>query len=208
MVISMSTDHTTAKPDLLSGKLFESIVKRAADSDKDALNELCDSISRDALFMALMLIGDREDAEDIAQESLVDVCKSIHTLRNPKAFRKWLYTIVTNNKNKFLRERLRREVLSASIEFDEPVEERDEFIPAVYIENAELNDLMKQSISELPERQKEAVVLHYYNDMSQREIAGVMDISISCVYQYLSLGRKKIKRDVEQFLNLEPTTRD
>lgn len=200
----MSMYGAVFKDELLSGELFEATVSRAVKGDEEALSELCDNISRQVFLLAVYLLGESEGAEDIAQESLIDVCKGIHTLQEPKAFKNWLYTIVSGKKNKYLSERVKHGVLVDINEWlEELVEERDGFIPGADLESAELRGVVKRIILGLPVRQREAIILRYYNDLKQKEIASVMGVSFPCVCQYIALAKKKIKCDVEQYLRAE-----
>jgi len=181
---------------------FDILVENAINGDKDALTELCNNISRDVLYLSTFFLGKQEGAEDIAQEVMYDVCRYIHSLKKPKAFRKWLSTIIVNRKNNYLRDQMKRGTTVELCEYveDSLIEERNDFVPVASLENAELRYVVKGLISELPDRQREIVALRYYEDLKITEIAKVMDISFQCVSKQLSLANKKIKHGVDDYM--------
>ena len=185
-------------------KEIDAIVEAASKGDKEALSELCNRISKDVLYMSTFILGRSEGAEDIAQEVMYDVCKYIHSLKRPKAFRKWLSTIIVNRKNEFLREQQKRELNVEISEYIEEslMEERNEFVPVASLENRELMHVVKNLISELPDRQREIVALRYYEELKITEIAKIMNISFQCVSQQLSIANKKIQKGIDEYRHI------
>jgi len=196
----LANPKTEYKRDASVKKEIDTIVEAASKGDKDALSELCNHISRDVFYMSTFILGKSEGAEDIAQEAMYDVCKHIHSLKKPKAFRKWLSTIIVNRKNEYLREQQKRGVNVEICKYIEEslMEERNDFVPVASLENRELMYVVKNLISELPDRQREIVVLRYYEDLKITEIAKIMNISFQCVSQQLSIANKKIKRGINE----------
>jgi len=80
------------------------------------------------------------------------------------------------------------------------LEERNDFIPDANLESAELRTMVKKLVMELPQRQREAVILRYYSELNQREIAKIMDVNFQAISQYLALAKKKIKGGIEQYM--------
>ena len=180
---------------------LEALIKSAVQGNREALSALCESIAKNALYMATCFLGEREGAEDIAQAALLSVCQNIHKLREPKAFRKWLSTIILHEKDRYLTERAKRGVVVDIEDYlEQLLESRDEFVPIASLESEELRKVVKDIICNLPERQREAVILRYYEDLNITESSKAMGVSAQCVSQYLVLAGKKIKRGLEEYL--------
>jgi RNA polymerase sigma-70 factor (ECF subfamily) len=187
----------------LYGELEPTIVK-AVSGDREALCHLCDTVARDVLYMATYLVSNPQDAEDLAQDVLYEVCKDIHKLREPKAFKQWLTTITINKKNKYLSERTKRGVLLDIEDYlEEFVEERNEYIPSINFENSEERKMILALVQRLPERQREAVMLHYYSGYRVTTVAKIMDITHQNVSRYLILAREKLRADIKEYKSAE-----
>ena len=180
---------------------FEAIVKDAIKGDKEALSNLCNIIARDVLYMATTLLSNSEDAEDLSQEVLYEICKSIKKLREPKAFKTWMSGILINKKNNFLTENTKRgTVLDLNEYIESLTEEREEFIPAVSLDNGELRRVIRELIKKLPERQREAIILRHFDGFSVTEVADIMGIAQPNASKYLALAGRKIKFELERYL--------
>ena len=179
---------------------FESLVKKAASGDKKALCELCEEIARGVLFQMTYILGDKINAEDISQEVLIRVCENIQGLRNPKAFKGWLARIIVNEKNRYLAKHLKQgPVLNIEDQIDGQIEEQEDnaFVPHRYVEDEEMSEAVMKIIASLPMRQREAIILHYYNDLSITEVAKAMGITTQSVSINIKLAREKLKKMFE-----------
>ena len=180
-----------------SGEL-DRVVKQAMNGEREALATLCQTIAKDVLFRVKYLMNNQKDSEDLAQEILIRVCEKIGNLREPKAFRGWLNTIILNETRTFSSRNAKRDVILDLEEFlDTSIDEDEDFIPDEYVVKEEEREELISIIMDLPERQKEAILLRYYDNMNVMEIARVMDISHQAVARYLKLALDKIKREVQ-----------
>ena len=174
---------------------FETLVERAVQGDRKALGLLCEEIAKGILFQLTYILGNQANVEDVSQEVLIRVCENIHGLRNPKAFKGWLARIIINEKNRYLAKHLKQGV---SLNIDDYVEgmteEKRDFIPHARAESEELHEIVMRIVSGLPMRQREVIMMYYYNDMSVTEIARGMDITTQSVSKHLALAREKLKR--------------
>ena len=178
---------------------FEQVVIRSKDGDPEALMELCRTIAKGVLFRTRRKVQNRMDAEDVAQEVLIRVCEKIHELREPKAFYGWLNKIIINEANRTIMKTYKQnDELDIQEHIDVRSEEDESCLPQEYILNGDRRKIVMDLIDELPEKQSEAVMLHYYDELSITETAEVMGVSIARASQCLSLAREKIKKEVEK----------
>jgi RNA polymerase sigma-70 factor, ECF subfamily len=161
--------------------------------DKAALDRLVDEHLPAALRFALRLTGDLDAAEDLVQDALLRVAGRWSGFRGDAQFRTWLFQIVVN----VFRDRLRRPRMQALVDdFDD----RRRPGPAEAALDAELGEIVARKIAELPPRQREVLVLSFYEQMPAAEIAEVVGISESNVYSTLHQARARLKRELAEYL--------
>jgi len=177
----------------------EQLVEKAIHGDKEALISLCESISKNVYFRAHCKLQDHIDAEDATQEILIRVCTGITDLKNPKAFGKWLNTIIINETNRYFKKRSRHSKVLNIDDYREVLpEENEEFLPQEYIFKKEARSAVMEIISRLPERQMESIMLYYYEGLSVKEAAEVMGVSPQRASECLSLARDTIKNELHK----------
>ena len=138
-----------------------------------SLEDLYERTAPGALRLAYFLSGDRELAQDLVQDAFARVAGRFHHLRKPDAFEPYLRrTIVNLFTSQLRRRRLERAYLAA---------ERPN--PPTDLEIAEIaeRDRVWQALGTLPQRQRAAVVLRFYEDLSEREAAEVLGCSAGAV---------------------------
>jgi RNA polymerase sigma-70 factor (ECF subfamily) len=174
------------------------LVERARIGDKKALNDLCERISPSVLYKLKKIVGNAEAAEDISQEVLIKVCRGIKNLREPKAFNGWLARIISNEKNKYFTVHAYPEAVYDIDDYkDNITEEKPYCIPSEWLDKKELSVVVSEVVSDLPERQREAVMLHYYDELSVTETAEVMGIAVANVSSYISNACRNLKNRLE-----------
>ena len=178
---------------------FEKLVEKATRGDQDALCSLCEKIARSVLFQVTHLLGGRqEDAEDVSQEVLVRVCGNIGSLRSPKAFKVWLSRIIINEKNRYLTKKIKgSEVLNIEDYLENIAEDNDDFLPQECAESAELRSAVMGIIDRLSIRQREAVLLYYYEGLSVTQVAEAMEVTIQGASRHLAIAREKLRRELK-----------
>ena len=187
--------------------MLEALVTKSSKGDKDALCKLCEKIAKGILFQVTYILGKPEGVEDVSQEVLIRICENIHGLRNPKAFKSWLSRIIINEKNRYLEKNIKQgDVLNIDDYLEKEVEESGEFIPQEYVESKELRERVRQVIMELPMRQRETIIMHYYDGLSVTEIAKVLDVATQSVSKNLAIARGKLKKELGQQLRDEGAT--
>ena len=147
-------------------------------------------------------VHNREDAEDIAQEVFIEVHKSLHKFRKESKLSTWLYRISSNKSLNFIRDNKKNSwfqsldiLFSSEKSFGKVIELSDSKnnIPDTIIENKETGDFIYDAISSLPKNQNVAFTLHKYEDLSYKEIAEVMELSLSSVESLLFRAKKNLQ---------------
>ncbi|MCL2631811.1 MAG: sigma-70 family RNA polymerase sigma factor [Coriobacteriia bacterium] len=177
----------------------ELLVLRATQGDGDALQEVCTSYARSILFRSQRIMDNRQDAEDLAQEVLIKVCTKIADLKDPRAFNGWLNSIILHESKKLITSNSKQGTVLSVTEYLDNIEEEDEdFLPMEYTLREEERKIIIAIIDRLAIRQKEAVLLHYFDGLSVTETAEVMGITQQGVSRYLKLARERVKTEMSK----------
>jgi RNA polymerase sigma-70 factor (ECF subfamily) len=188
-------NNSTAKP---LDMVLVTLVERARKGDEIAFEEIVRLKSRDMLFFAISILGSKEDAEDVAREALISMWKSIGHIRKPESFNAWMFQIV---KRTAWRHASRKKF--DTIEIDDVTlmgknisEEKEEFIPDEYLLSKERSEEIYNMVLSLPPKRREAVLMHYYMDMSITEIASASGQTEATIRGVLGKARNAIKSKI------------
>lgn len=167
----------------------QDLLTRLADNDQGAFRLLVERYSDRAYSIALRIVGSAADAEDVVQDTLLKVWIHRGQWQQGRAkFSTWLYRVITNRCID-LRRRPRTDDVDA---IPEPADTKPDAVSAMH--RNEVNNLLEVAMGQLPEQQRVAVILSYHEDMTNAEIADVMDTTISAVESYLKRGRQQLKK--------------
>jgi RNA polymerase sigma-70 factor (ECF subfamily) len=156
------------------------------------------------------MIEDREEAEDLTQDTFVNAHRALDTFRHESQVYTWLYRIAVNlTKNRLDRRRRRRGVegpsLDAPVEVDEDEMTRQvedwRHAPGRAAENAELERVLAREVTGLRAEYKEVVILRDYEDLSYEEIAQVVGCSVQAVKSRLFRARSVLRRALTDYLD-------
>jgi RNA polymerase sigma-70 factor (ECF subfamily) len=177
--------------------ILEKLVINAREDNEDGMHLLCDKIARTVLFRTTRFIGGSNDAEDVSQEVLIKVCEKIDELRDPKAFKGWLNKIIINEVRRHAKKGWRDEAV-ISIDDIGIIRETDQAaLPHAAFEQEELRSQIIGCIDRLPYRQRQAVMMHYFEGLNVTETAEAMGLTQPIVSKYLAFARSNIKYDIE-----------
>ncbi|MDZ4661129.1 MAG: sigma-70 family RNA polymerase sigma factor [Pseudomonadota bacterium] len=145
------------------------LIEQVRGGDKQAFSELVKKYQRQVLRLALRLVGELETAEDVAQESFFKAYQKLNFFEGRSAFKSWLFQITVNTAKNKLRGK-RRDFISLD-KINLAVSAQAE----LKLETTALSLLIQKAVSELPERQRLALVLRVFEDLSFKEVAEVME---------------------------------
>lgn len=176
---------------------------------KPAFEKLVRKYQRQSLVVSYRLLGNHEDARDVTQDAFVKAYRSLDTLERPAAFGGWLMRIVTNLSLNFRRGRRLRmaqpiegavaEQLGSPAASDRPMRGHgsDSLAqsgrPERAAEGKELGDALQAALNQLPEKQRQALILFTIQEMPQKEVAETLGCSVEAVKWHVFQGRKKLR---------------
>lgn len=164
------------------------LVARARRGDSAAFETLVRRHYRVAFAVALAILENRMDAEDVCQDAFVRALERLGDCREPERFVAWLLQIVRNRARNY---RDYRRVRAA-----QPLEEVDvagPLEPARDAERSELREALQAALSRLSEVQRQVVLLHDLEGWKHREIADALGLSDGASRQQLFAARRRLR---------------
>lgn len=184
------------------------LVERACAGDADAREELAMEHRRAAYFLALQLLGNRDDALDVAQDAMLRLFASLHRFDSRRPVRPWLYQIVRNRVVDLYRRRKVRAHDSLDALDEDGMPRYDVADDSVDLErdaaHSELRARIWRALGELTRNQREILVLRDYQDLAYSEIAKTLSIPIGTVMSRLHGARKALRRVLQDEWDLHP----
>ncbi len=182
---------------------------RVRDDDATAFDELMLRYQNRLVTVLDHLTGRRDLAEDLAQEVFLRVYRARKRYVAGAKFSTWLYTIANNVAANALRSQSRRPEVNitspvtasgASNTLDTLAVAASGAMPTRQLDKAELLDIVQQAMQSLSERQRMAVLLNKFEDMSYADIATTMEMTPQAVKSLLSRARVNLKEILEPYL--------
>ena len=174
-----------------------------------AIRSLVDQYQPMVLRTARGFVRNTEDARDIAQEVFIDILTNLHRFKAQSGLSTWIYRITVNRSLNHLRSSKRRQGrLSYSEDHDDGGKGRATNIsdpsqknPAELLEQKERSKILHDAIQSLSEKQQVAFTLAEYDDLSYKEIAEIMQLSISSIESLLFRARKNLQKKLFKVAN-------
>lgn len=177
-------------------------IQRCQGSTKEAFEAIVRRYMKQAYFIALGLVGNREDALDLSQEAFFRAYRNINRLKRGSKFFPWFYQILRNLCFSHLRKKKSRPA-----DYLEDFDGRegmgsvcDWFDPEVVAERNELKDRVWEAISQLNDKHREVIVLRHFQNLSYEQIAQALFCNKGTVMSRLYHARKRLKEilDIEK----------
>jgi RNA polymerase sigma-70 factor (ECF subfamily) len=186
------------------------LIARLKAGDQEAYATLVEHHASRVYRIALRMMGNEADAEDVLQETFLSAFKSIDSFEERSRLSTWLYRIATNAALMRLR---RKEPVQVSVE--EPVERDDgELMPRQFFDfcclpeedllREEAIEEMLQAVEELPATLRSVFVLRDIEGFSTQETADALDLSISAVKSRLMRARLKLREQLSVYFSRGP----
>ena len=177
-------------------------VRAAQQGDEKALNLLFNTYYNDVYYFALKTLKDEDLACDTTQETFVEIINTLQDLKEPAAFVTWMRQVTYHQCTRYFKKK--KEVLAEEDEdgnsvFDTLEEEREEFIPGEGVDKEDFRATILALLDTLSEEQRAAVLMHYYHEMSVKDIAEAQQVSEGTVKSRLNYARKSLKKSVEDY---------
>jgi RNA polymerase sigma-70 factor, ECF subfamily len=179
------------------------LIQRCATGDEAAFAELVAEHQRMVVQLAMNLLGDREEALDLAQDVFIRVFRTIGQFRGQSALRTWIYRIAVNqarNRHRFWRRRRRSDQVSldAHVETHGDFQSGAECGPDRILAQKELAARLQEALDALPFDQRTAIVLREVDGLSYDEIAFSLGVAVGTVKSRLTRARQTLRAGLRE----------
>lgn len=168
--------------------------------DQAAFKKLVDTYGQQVFNTALSFVQHRETAEDIVQETFVEVYRSIQKFNEQAELGTWIYRIAVNKCLDYIRYAKRRKRFGFLISLtgstqDKPLPDNAAFYhPGIAVEQKENAQILYAAVDTLNETQRTVFILVYIEDMSQKEVAAIMDLNVKAVESLLQRAKANLRK--------------
>jgi RNA polymerase sigma-70 factor (ECF subfamily) len=176
------------------------MVLAVREGDTTAYRGLVEKYQNRVYQMVYGMVRNQEDARDIAQDAFVKAYDNLHRFRLESSFYTWIYRIAMN----LAIDNLRKHKRQGTSEFDESVASRDgtgaiheihhQDGPVRSLERKQLYARIMAALQELPEDQRQVILLRELEGLSYKEIADVMEVPEGTIMSRLFYARKKLQK--------------
>lgn len=165
------------------------LVEKAQSGDEKAFYELLEPLQAQLYRIAFVYTQNENDAVDIFQQSVIQAFEAIHQLREPSYFSTWFTRIVINCSKTYIEKNKHTELIDP-MRFDDLVSEHISLID-------EQVDLW-QALSTLEEKYKTVLLLRFYQDLTIKEIAQILDYPEGTVKTNIRRGLKQLRHQLKE----------
>ena len=175
------------------------LVRELKNRDEGAFREMVEHYQEKVYNTCISFVRNADDADDLTQDTFIEIYNSIHKFRADARLSTWIYRIAVNKSLEFLR-KMKRKKRSGFLVWITGSDSQPEFQipdfnhPGIQAEKKEQAKILFAAIEKLPENQKIAFMLHKTEDLSYEEIAEVMNKSLSSVESLMHRAKNNLKK--------------
>lgn len=181
-------------------------LKKAAKGDSAAFEQLVLKYQTQVYNLCFRVMGNAEDAADMAQETFLKAWRNLESFHGEAAFSTWLYRLASNACMDQLRSMRRRPVQSLTVTDTEGEEQTIDVpdsapSPEDNLINKEERELLQKAMGALDPQERQILTLRVVNDLSYTEISEVLDLKEGTVKSRLARARDHLRKKLENFGN-------
>jgi RNA polymerase sigma-70 factor (ECF subfamily) len=192
LVASLGDDAASCRGITL-GMTDGMLVRSALEGDARAFTALVDRHAAACLRFAMRMLGERADAEDVAQETFLRVFHALHTYDEATAFRTWLFSILINRCRTALLRRARRE---RRVVLDDAAVRQTVAIHGA--DASDVQDEIRWALARLPAEQREAFLLRHVEELSYDEMAEATGMGVSALKMRVKRACLRLQQLLEE----------
>ena len=178
------------------------LVKKAIGGDEEAYKKLVDKYQRALYYHILKMIKDREQVEDLVQETFVKAFDNLNTYSTNYAFSTWLYRIATNHTIDYLRKKKLK-----TLSIDKPMKTKDGEMEMQLPDDSAGTDrdiirkqrqrIVQHAIDDLPEKYRKVIQLRHMEEKSYKEISDILDRPLGTVKAHIFRAREMLYKELK-----------
>jgi RNA polymerase sigma-70 factor, ECF subfamily len=176
-------------------------IKQIKNGDQNAFAEIVELYKDKVFQLCFRMLGNRHEAEDIAQEAFLRAFVNIHSYDTKRKFSTWLYRIATNLSIDRIRKKKPDYYLDAEVAGAEGLTMYSQVaaevtLPEDEVESLELQETIQNEIIKLPDKYRSVIVLKYIDELSLKEISEILDLPVGTVKTRIHRGREALRNQL------------
>lgn len=181
--------------------LIKKRINQVLKGDQSAFSDIVSLYQHKLYQVCFRMLGNKQEAEDIAQEAFVRSYINLHTYDQNRKFATWLYRIATNLCIDRIRKKKPDYYLDAEVSGTDGLDmysqiASTEQLPDESVEQMELQDRIQYEIGRLPDKYRSVIVLKYLEDLSLQEISEILDLPLGTVKTRIHRGREALRKQL------------
>ena len=176
-------------------------IKQVIKGDQEAFGEIVEIYKNSIFQLCFRMLGNRHEAEDIAQEAFIRAYVNINSFNQDLKFSTWLFRIATNLCIDRMRKKKPDHYLDAEVKGTEGLTMYSQIpsntrLPEEELESLELHETVQKEILKLPDKYRSAIVLKYMEELSLNEISEILDLPLGTVKTRIHRGREALRQQL------------
>lgn len=206
----MTLSDTDQNPALLDPDVR--LMLRVRDGDESAFEQLVNAYQDRLIGVLAHILPNPESAEDLAQEVFLRIYKTRRSYEPTAKFCTWLFRIANNLAKNHRRDRGRRREVALATSDSGPLGTRPEerllaeksaLMPTRQLDKHEILAVVREALASLNERQRMAILLNKFEQMSYADMGATLEMSPSAVKSLLSRARDSLREKLEPYVKLD-----
>lgn len=170
------------------------LIRKSQRGDQRSFHELVAQYDAKIMTLALQILQNKEDAEDVYQEVFIKAWKNLPTFEFKSDFYTWLYRITSNTCFSFRTGKQRHHLDNIQLE-----EGYHDAFEEVTPDRTDQQEQIIQQVEALPQKQKTVFVMRYYQGHKIKDIANLLGLSSGTVKRYLHRATLKMRKDLAAY---------
>ncbi len=178
------------------------IIEGLAGGDRASFRDLVEKYKQKVFFLALDMVGNPVDAEDVSQDVFLKIHRSFATFKRDAKLGSWIYRITYNACIDHLRKRqsapgtVEDEVLEAGFHAEPAMPVSAALDPARTAESSLIQEKINRALESVSPQEKAVFLLRHYEDYMLKDIAKTLNLSVGSVKSYLFRAVKKLQKEL------------
>lgn len=169
--------------------------------NQDAFEDIVTFFQHRLYHVCYRMLGNAQEAEDIAQEAFVRAYVNIHTFDQKRKFSTWLFRIATNLCIDRIRKKKPDYYLDAEVPGTEGLDMYSQLaasgeLPEEEVEKMEMQQRVQYEISRLPDKYRSVIILRYMEELSLQEIGDILELPLGTVKTRVHRGREVLRKQM------------
>lgn len=180
-------------------KLDDLLVEKTKQGDLNAFEQLVERYQTRTYNVALRMLANPDDARDAVQEIFIRVLRALKNFRGDAKFSTWLYRVTVNYCLDVSKARQKDQKRNLPLDEHDYLKNRlvdSKMGPEDLTAEKDTRKVVRRAINRLPEHYKTSLILHYYEELSYREVAEILQVSTNTVATHIARGKKMLQKEL------------